>query len=51
MIKVLGNFANKYVIKGEPGLIPVDFLNKIHSVLEEFFTYHRNINLICFWFV
>ena len=45
------NFANKYVIKGEPGLIPVDFLNKIHSVLEEFFTYHRNIKfnmlLVC----
>ena len=38
----LENFANKYVIKGEPGLIPVDFLNKIYSTLEEFFTYHRN---------
>ena len=47
----LENFANKYVIKGELGLIPVDFLNKIHSVLEEFFTYHRNIKfnmlLVC----
>ena len=32
----LENFANKYVIKGEPGLIPVDFLNKIYSTLEEF---------------
>ena len=45
------NFANKYVIKGEPGLIPVDFLNKIYSTLEEFFTYHRNIKfnmlLVC----
>ena len=38
----LKNFANKYVIKGEPGLIPVDFLNKIYSTLEDFFTYHRN---------
>ncbi|CAH3027681.1 unnamed protein product [Porites evermanni] len=47
----LENFANKNVIKGEPGLIPVDFLNKIHSTLEEFFTYHRNIKfnmlLVC----
>ena len=47
----LENFANKYVIKGEPGLIPVDFLNKIYSTLEEFFTYHRNIKfnmlLVC----
>ena len=45
------NFANKYIIKGEPGLIPVDFLNKIYSTLEEFFTYHRNIKfnmlLVC----
>ena len=45
------NFANKYVIKGEPGLIPVDFLNKIYSTLEEFFKYHRNIKfnmlLVC----
>ena len=47
----LENFANKYVIKGEPGLIPVDFFNKIRSVVEEFFTYHRNIKfnmlLVC----
>ena len=47
----LENFANKYVIKGEPGLIPVDFLNKIQSVVKEFFTYHRNIKfnmlLVC----
>ncbi|CAH3171239.1 unnamed protein product [Porites evermanni] len=47
----LENFANKYVIKGEPGLSPVDFLNKIYNTLEEFFTYHRNIKfnmlLVC----
>ena len=47
----LENFANKYVIQGEPGLIPVEFFNKIRSVLEEFFTYHRNIKfnmlLVC----
>ena len=30
----LQDFADKYVIKGEPGLIPVDFLNKIQSVVE-----------------
>ena len=36
------NFANKYVIKGEPGLSPVDFLNRNYKTLEEFFTYHRN---------
>ena len=45
------NFVNKYVIKGEPGLSPADFLNRIHKTLEEFFTYHRNIKfnmlLVC----
>ena len=47
----LENFANKYVNKGEPGLLPVDFLNKIFNTLEEFFTYNRNIKfnmlLVC----
>ena len=47
----LENFANKYVIKGEPGLSPVDFLNRNYKTLEEFFTYHRNIKfnmlLVC----
>ena len=47
----LENFANKYVIKGEPGLIPVDFLNRYYNIVEEFLTYHRNIKfnmvLVC----
>ena len=47
----LKGFANKYIIQGEPGLSPVDYLNKIYWTLENFFKYHRNIkfnlSLIC----
>ena len=45
------NFANMYIIKGEPGISPVEFLNGNRGLLEEFFTYHRNIKfnmlLVC----
>ena len=47
----LDNFANKYVIVGEAGMTSVDFLNSYYRLLEEFFTYHRNIKfsmvLVC----
>ena len=46
------NFAVKYIIEGEPGLTPVEFLNSIYKTLEDFFKYHRNIKfsmiLVCF---
>ena len=45
------NFANKYIIKGDPGLIPVEYFNKIYATLKDFFKYHRNIKfnmiLVC----
>ena len=45
------NFANKYIIEGEPGLTPVEFLNRIYDKLKGFFIYHRNIKfnmiLVC----
>ena len=44
-------FANKYIIKGDPGLIPVEYFNKIYTTLKDFFKYHRNIKfnmiLVC----
>ena len=47
----LEDFANKYIIKGEPGISPIDFLNRCYNTLEKFFTYHRNIRfnmiLVC----
>ena len=47
----LDDFANKYVIDGEAGMTPVAFLNRYYGLLEEFFTYHRNIKfsmvLVC----
>ena len=39
----LENFVNKYVIEGEPGLSPVEFLNMKFNILKEFFTHHKNI--------
>ena len=41
----LENFANKYVIEGEPGLSTVEFLGMKFNTLKEFFTYHKNIKL------
>ena len=45
------NFSNKYIIEGEPGLTPVEFLNRIYDKLKGFFIYHRNIKsnmiLVC----
>ena len=45
------NFAVKYIFKGDPGLTPVEYFNKVYKTLEDFFTYHRNIKfsmvLVC----
>ena len=45
------NFVNKYIIKGDPGLTPIEYFNKVYKTLEDFFTYHRNIKfnmvLVC----
>ena len=47
----LEKFANKYVIKGEEGLTPIQYFVKIKNKLKKFFLSHRNINLKLFWFV
>ena len=45
------DFAFKYIIKGDPGLTPIEYFNKVYKTLEDFFTYHRNIKfsmvLVC----
>ena len=47
----LDDFAVKYIIKGDPNLIPTEYFNKIYKTLKDFFTYHRNIKfnmiLVC----
>ena len=47
----LDNFAFKYIIEGEPGITPVEFLNRKYKTLVDFFKYHRNIKfsmvLVC----
>ena len=40
------DFAFKYIIKGDPGLTPIEYFNKVYKTLEDFFTYHRNIKFI-----
>ena len=37
------NFAVKYIIKGEFGLIPIEFFNRYFITLENFFNNHKNI--------
>ena len=47
----LDDFAIKYIIEGEPGITPHQFLIRKYKTLKEFFTYHRNIKfsmvLVC----
>ena len=47
----LDDFAIKYIIEGEPGITPHQFLIGKYKTLKEFFTYHRNIKfsmvLVC----
>ena len=48
---VFENFAVKYIIRGDPGISPVEFFNRVYKTLEDFFTNHRNIKfgmvLVC----
>ena len=45
------NFAVKYIIRGDPGISPVECFNRVYKTLEHFFTNHRNIKfgmvLVC----
>ena len=47
----LEGFANMYKVKGEPGLLPLQFFAKNKELLKEFFRNHRNIKftlvLVC----
>ena len=47
----LDDFAIKYIFKGDPGLTPVEYFNKVYKSLVNFFTNHRNIKfnmvLVC----
>ena len=47
----LEGFANMYKVKGEPGLLPLQFFTKNKELLKEFFRNHRNIKftmvLVC----
>ena len=48
---VFESFAVKYIIRGDPGISPVEFFNRVYKTLEDFFTNHRNIKfgmvLVC----
>ena len=41
----LEDFANKYVIKGESGLLPIEFFASKKEFLKEFLRNHRNIKV------
>ena len=41
----LEDFANKYVIKGESGLLPIEFFRSKKEFLKEFLRNHRNIKV------
>ena len=41
----LDEFANKYVVKGEPGILPLDFFRSKSTYLKEFLRNHRNIKV------
>ena len=47
----LENFANKYVIEGEPGVTPMEYFKNISERLKDFFRNHENIKcrliLVC----
>ena len=31
------NFINKYIFEGDPGLIPIEYFNKVYATLNDFF--------------
>jgi len=41
----LDEFANKYIIKGEPGITPYQFFRSKSSYLKDFLRNHRNIKV------
>ena len=41
----LDEFANKYIIKGEPGILPYEFFSSKSSFLKDFLRNHRNIKV------
>ena len=41
----LEDFANKYIIKGEPGILPLEFFRSKKEYLKEFLRNHRNIKV------
>ena len=41
----LDYFANKYVIKGEPGIYPFEYFESKSSYLKEFLRNHRHIKV------
>ena len=41
----LGNFANKYVIEGEIGVVPNEYFQSKYSYLKEFLRNHRQIKV------
>ena len=41
----LDEFANKYIIKGEPGITPYEFFKSKTTYLKEFLRNHRNIKV------
>ena len=47
----LDKFAVKHVIKGIPGIRPIEYLNRVYGFLIEFFNKHKNIKfkmvLVC----
>ena len=47
----LDDFVIKYIYKGDSGLTPVEYFNKVYKSLVNFFTNHRNIKfnmvLVC----
>ena len=45
------NYVNKYVIEGDPGLIPIDYFNKTYATLKDFLHIIEILNLVWFWYV
>ena len=47
----LDKFAVKHVFQGIPGIDPIEYFNRVHASLVEFFTNHKNIKfkmvLVC----
>ena len=41
----LEDFANKYIVKGEPDIVPLEFFRSKSSYLKEFLRNHRNIKV------